>query len=221
VRKVPVLSAVEAAALVPDEAVVTVSSSSGLGCPDSVLRGIGERFEDTGSPRGLTTVHPIAAGDMYGVKGIDHLVRPGLLKRVIAGSYPSGPSSLEPPLIWQAITRDEVEAYNLPSGVVFQMHRAGAARQPGVFTQVGLDTFIDPRRRGGRMNGRTTEQIVRVEQFDGAEWLFYPAVRPDVAVIRGTTADELGNLTYDDEGSRLGALRRYGPKSFMSNIYSG
>jgi propionate CoA-transferase len=206
VRKVPVLSPTEAGALVPDDAVVSVSSSSGLGCPDAVLRGIGERFAATGSPSGLTTIHPIAAGDMYGVKGIDHLVRPGLLRRVVAGSYPSGPSSLEPPLIWQAIERDEVEAYNLPSGVLLQMHRAGAAGQPGVFTQVGLDTFIDPRQLGGRMNERTTEQLVRVEAFDGAEWLFYPAVRPDVAIVRATTADEWGNLTYEDEGSVLGAL---------------
>ena len=89
-----VISADEAAALIPDDAVVTVSSSSGLGCPDRVLRAIGERFESAGSPRGLTTLHPIAAGDMYGIKGIDHLARPGLLARVVEGSFPSGPSSL-------------------------------------------------------------------------------------------------------------------------------
>jgi len=206
VRQVPVLSPTEAGALIPDGAVVSVSSSSGLGCPDAVLAGVAERFAATGSPRALTTVHPIAAGDMYGIKGIDHLVRPGLLKRVIAGSYPSGPSSLEPPLIWQAIVANDIEAYNLPSGVLFQMHRAGAAGQPGVLTHVGLDTFIDPRHRGGRMTERTTEELVQVEARNGDEWLFYPAVRPDVAIIRATTADEWGNLTYEHEGSKLGAL---------------
>jgi propionate CoA-transferase len=206
VRKVPVLSPTDAAALIPDGGVVTVSSSSGLGCPDAVLQGVGERFAATGSPRGITSIHPIAAGDMSGIKGIDHLVRPGLLERVIAGSYPSGPSSQEPPLVWQAIGHDELEAYNLPSGVIFQMHRAGAAGQPGVFTHVGLDTFVDPRRSGGRMNERTSQDLVRVETFDGAEWLFYPAARPDVAVIRASTADEWGNLTYEDEGSVLGVL---------------
>jgi acyl CoA:acetate/3-ketoacid CoA transferase len=205
-RTVPVLAPIDAAALIPDEAVVTVSSASGLGCPDTVLRGIGERFDAVGSPSRLVTVHPIAAGDMSGVKGIDHLVRPGLLRRVIAGSYPSGPSNLEPPLIWQAIEGGEVEAYNLPSGVLFQAHRAGAAGQPGVLTHVGLETFVDPRLEGGRMNDATPEQLVRVERLDGAEWLFYPAVRPDVAIIRASTADEWGNLTYEDEGSSLGAL---------------
>ena len=89
-----VISADEAAALIPDGAVVTVSSSSGLGCPDAVLAAIGERFDDDGHPRNLTTLHPIAAGDMYGIKGIDHIAKPGLLARVLAGSYPSGPSSM-------------------------------------------------------------------------------------------------------------------------------
>ncbi|MEZ3159191.1 CoA-transferase [Microbacterium sp. BWT-B31] len=200
------LSAREAADLIQDGDIVTVSSSSGLGCPDAVLAGIGQRFEETASPRALTTIHPIAAGDMYGIKGIDHLARPGLLSKVIAGSYPSGPSSMEPPRIWQMIENEEVAAYNFPSGVLFQMHRAAAARQPGVFTQVGVDTFIDPRREGGRMNESTPRDHVRVVDVDDQEWLFYPSIVPDVAIIRATTADEYGSLTFEDEGSPLGAL---------------
>ena len=88
-----VLSAREAVGLIPDAAIVTVSSSSALGCPDAVLAALGARFETEGHPRNLTTLHPIAAGDMWGVKGIDHIAKPGCLARVLAGSYPSGPSS--------------------------------------------------------------------------------------------------------------------------------
>ena len=102
-----VVAAAEAAKLIPDGAVVSVSSSSGLGCPDLVLKAIGERFDADGHPRGLTTLHPIAAGDMSGIKGVDHIAKPGLLTRIIGGSYPSGPSSAEPPLIWQMITGDD------------------------------------------------------------------------------------------------------------------
>ena len=86
------LTPTEAAALIPDGAVVTVSSSSGLGCPDLMLKAIGERFDATGHPRDITTLHPIAAGDMSGIKGVDHIAKKGLLKRIIGGSYPSGPS---------------------------------------------------------------------------------------------------------------------------------
>ena len=200
------MSLAEAAGLIPDGATVSVSSSSGLHCPDATLRAIGERFAASGSPRGITSINPIAAGDMYGVDGIDHLARPGLLKRVVAGSYPSGPSSMPSPKIWRMIIDDEVEAYNLPSGVLYHLHQDAAAKRPGVLTKVGLDTFVDPRRHGGRMNARTTEELVRVVEFDGEEWLYVKAIPIDVAIIRGTTADEAGNLSMEHEGAYLGAL---------------
>src|SRR6056297_1377904 len=201
------VSAMEAAICIPDGAVVTVSSSSGLGCPDAVLQAIGARFEAEGHPAGLTTLHPIAAGDMYGVKGIDHIARDGLLSRIIAGSYPSGPSSLPMPAIWRMVTEDRVAAYNVPSGILFDMHRDVAARKPGVLTKVGLETFVDPIREGCAMNDRAAGRplVSRVE-FGGDTWLHFPNIVPDVAIIRATTADEMGNLTYEHEGAYLGGL---------------
>ncbi len=202
-----IVSAAEAAARVPDGAIVTVSSSSGLGCPDAVLAAIGRRFDETGAPRNLTTLHPIAAGDMWGIKGIDHIAKPGLLKRVLAGSYPSGPSAAEPPAIWRMITGDEIPAYNIPSGILFDMHREAAAKRPGVLTKVGLDTFVDPAREGCAMNGRAAaEPVVRKVEFAGDTWLFFPTITPEVAIIRATTADERGNLSFEHEGGYLGPL---------------
>jgi acyl CoA:acetate/3-ketoacid CoA transferase len=142
----------EAARLIPDRAVVSISSSSGLNTPDRMLASIGARFDAEGHPRDLTTPHPIGTGDMYGIKGIDHIARKGLLKRTIAGSFPSGPSSMDSPLIWQMIMANEVEAYNVPSGILFDMHREVAQRRAGVMTRVGLHTFVDPRLDGCRMN---------------------------------------------------------------------
>jgi acyl CoA:acetate/3-ketoacid CoA transferase len=204
-RTVPVLTGAEAARLIPDSAVVSVSSSSGLGCPDAVLEAIGQRYEETGSPANLTTMHPIAAGDMYGIKGIDHLCRPGQLRRVIAGSYPSGGSKLDPPLIRELIHTDRIQALNIPSGVLFQMHRAVSTGQPGVLTEVGLGTYADPRLEGGKMNA-VTDDFVQLMKINGNEYLFYPAIDVDVAVIRATTADPHGNLSYEQECSALGAL---------------
>ncbi len=201
-----VISLAAAARLIPDGAVVSVSSSSGLGCPDATLRAIGERFERCGAPRGLTTIHPIAAGDMYGIDGIDHIARQGLLNRVIAGSFPSGPSSRESPRIWRMIHNDEVEAYNLPSDILFHMHREAAAKRPGVLTKVGWGTVVDPALRGGKMNRVTTEDLARRVEFDGEEWLYFKSIPIDVALIRATTADERGNLSMEHEGAYLGAL---------------
>jgi propionate CoA-transferase len=202
-----VLSASEAARLIPDGAIVTVSSSSALGCPDATLEAIGARFDAEGHPRNLTTLHPIAAGDMWGVKGIDHIAKPGCLARVLAGSYPSGPSSAEPPRIWRMISDDAIPAYNVPSGILFDIHREAGARRPGVLTKVGMDTFVDPKREGCAMNPKAAaEPIVSRVEFAGDEWLYFPTITPQVAIIRATTADERGNLSYEHEGGILGPL---------------
>ena len=201
----PVISPAEAAALIPDGATVSISSSSGLGCPDAVLKAIGERFEAQEGPRGLTAISPIAAGDMYGIKGVDHLARKGLLKRIIAGSYPSGPSSLASPKIWDMIYADEVEAYNIPSGILFHLHRELSAKRPGLLTHVGMDTYLDPCQHGGRMNGVTPDGVVRRVEFEGQTWLYFPVIPIDVAIIRGTSADEDGNISMEHEGAYLGA----------------
>ena len=204
-----IVSASEAAARIQDEQVVTVSSSSGLGCPDLVLQAIGARFEAEGHPRDLTTLHPIAAGDMYGIKGVDHIARDGLLRRILAGSYPSGPSSLEMPEIWKMVVENRVEAYNIPSGILFDMHRDVAARRPGVLTKVGLETFVDPKREGCAMNdAAAAKPVVHRQEFAGETWLHFPNVVPDVAILRATTADEHGNLTYEHEGAYLGGLEQ-------------
>src|ERR1700687_364842 len=205
--KQKVISASEAAHLIPDGAVVTVSSSSALGCPDAVLAAIGERFDAEGHPRNITTLHPIAAGDMWGVKGIDHLAKPGCLARVLAGSYPSGLSSAEPPKIWKMITSDAIPAYNVPSGIMFDIHREAAAKRPGVLTKVGMDTFVDPNHEGCAMHAKArVAPIVSRVNFAGDDWLFFPTIVPNVAIIRATTADERGNLSYEHEGGILGPL---------------
>jgi propionate CoA-transferase len=201
--------AADAVACIPDGAVVTVSSSSALGCPDLVLQALGDRFRTEGHPRQITTLHPIAAGDMYGVKGMDWIAQDGLLARVLAGSYPSGSSNLPMPEIWKMIVEDRVAAYNVPSGIMFDMHREAAARRPGVLTKVGMDTFADPVREGCAMNPRgATAPIVRRVDFGGDTWLHFPNIPPDVCILRATTADEWGNLTYEHEGAYLGGLEQ-------------
>jgi propionate CoA-transferase len=200
-------SAAEAVALIADNATIAVNSSSGLGCPDAVLAALGERFDKLGSPKNLTSIHPIAAGDFFGTKGIDHYAKPGCLSKIIGGSYPSGPTTAEPPLIWQLITGNQIMAYNLPSGIIFDMLREGAGHRPGVLTKVGLDTFIDPNLEGGAMNeAATNDPIVRHVDFEGEDWLYFSAIKPDVAIIRASTADQRGNLSFESEGAYLGAM---------------
>ena len=144
---------------------------------------------------------------MWGVKGIDHIAKPGCLAKILAGSYPSGPSSAEPPAIWKMVSGDAIPAYNVPSGIMFDMHREAAAKRPGVLTKVGMDTYVDSHREGCAMNAKAAaEPIVSRVNFAGEDWLFFPTISPQVAIIRATTADERGNLSYEHEGGILGPL---------------
>ena len=204
-----VVTASQAVSHIADGQVVTVSSSSGLGCPDLVLKALGERFDKEGHPKNITTIHPIAAGDMYGIKGIDHIAKPGLLDRILAGSFPSGPSSFEMPEIWKMVVENKIAAYNVPSGILFDMHKDVAANRPGVLTKVGMDTFVDPIREGCAMNALAeAAPIVTRQEFAGDTWLHFPNIVPNVAILRATTADEHGNLTYEHEGAYLGGLEQ-------------
>jgi acyl CoA:acetate/3-ketoacid CoA transferase len=202
-----IVSSAEAVKAIPDGAVIAVNSSSGLNCPDAVLKALGERFDREQHPRGLTMLHPIAAGDMFGIKGVEHIAKKGLIDRIIAGSYPSGPSTSEPPNIWKLLGANELAAYNVPSGIMFDMLREAAAKRPGVITKVGLETFVDPDNEGCAMNARAaTTPIVKKIKFEGDDWLYFPAIVPKVAIIRGSACDERGNLSFEQEGAYLGAM---------------
>jgi len=192
-----VISAAEAAALIHDGAFVAIQGSGGgVGEPTAVLRAIRRRFDVGSGPRGITVCHSAGLGDL-GEIGADLLAVPGLVGRLIAGHL-----GMSPRMARMALD-NQVEAYNFPQGVLTQMYGAVAARKPGVFSKVGLGAFVDPRLRGGRMNAVTTEELVRVMEIDGEEWLFFPRFHIDVALVRGTTADLNGNIASEQEPALL------------------
>jgi propionate CoA-transferase len=189
-----IISAEEAAALVKDSDTLIVGGNGGTGAPESILVALEKRFLDRGAPRNLTLFHVTGIGAVT-EKGLCRLAHKGMIGRVIGGNY-----GLQLPFMKQ-IVANEIEAYNFPQGVMAQMCRAMAAKQPGVVTHVGLNTYMDPRSEGGRMNARTTEQLVEVVNLAGKEWLFYRAPVPNVAIVRGTSADEDGYVSMEHEAT--------------------
>jgi len=190
--KKPIITAAEAAQWVKDGDKITTSGFVASGMPEALTKALEKRFLDTGSPKNLTLFYAAAQGNRDG-SGADHFAHEGMTKRVIGGHY-----NMVPNLGKMAID-NKVEAYNLPQGVLSQLYRAIAGHKVGVITHVGLNTFADPRVEGGKLNSVTKEDIVEVVNIAGQERLLYKPLPFNIGFIRGTYADENGNVTMEHE----------------------
>jgi propionate CoA-transferase len=198
-RRTKVITPEAAARLIVDGDTLAVGGFVGIAVPEELVVALATRFRETAGPRDLTLVFAAGPGD-GGARGLNHLAREGLIRRAIGAHW-----GLVPAL--GALALDgRIEAYCLPQGVISHLYRETAAGRPGLITRVGLGTFIDPRIEGGRMNAASTEEVVRVMALDGEEFLFYPCRPIDVALVRGTTADEDGNVTMEREAATLDTL---------------
>lgn len=187
------MSAQEAVKLIKDnDTVGFCGAGGGITEPTKVICSLAERFKEEQHPADLTLIHATGLGDRND-RGMSPLAQRGMVKRVIGGHWAQSPRLAE------MAERNEIEAYNFPQGVISHLTRAAASKQPGIFTHVGLGSFIDPEQSGGRLNEKTTEELVKKSTIDGKDYLFYKTTPIDVAVIRGTTADTDGYISMEDE----------------------
>jgi propionate CoA-transferase len=189
-----VIAASDVAALIKDGATLGAAACAISGWPEEIAIALEKAFVGSGHPAKLTLVHAAGIGD-WATKGTEHFAHAGMISRWIGGHCGLSPGFAK------MVLDGGCEGYNLPQGVIAQLWREIAGHRPGLITKTGIGTFVDPRIEGGKMNKITTKDVVKVIDFAGEEWLFYASFKVDVAIIRGTTADENGNLTVEDEGA--------------------
>ena len=193
------LTAAQAVKLIKSGDCIATSGFVGNAVPEELEIALENRFVETNEPRNLTLVYAAGQGDGK-ERGLNHLGHEGLLKRVIGGHWNLVPK------IQRLAMENLIEAYCLPQGAISQLYRDIAAKRAGNITKVGLKTFVDPRIEGGKLNSITTEDIVDVIEILGEEYLLYKYFPIDIAFIRGTYADENGNVTMEKEAGTLEVL---------------
>lgn len=198
-RPVKIITADEAADLVPDGGTLAICGCENVLAPNELLRALGDRYQRTNSPKGITEIHPIIVGMGEG-KGLENLAYPGLVGRAIGSGY----SFLKTSRYTELLKQDAFEAHVVPMGTIFQMLRDGAAGRKRTLTRIGLGTFVDPEVEGGCINSAATKSLARRIDIEGETHLAYDVVPVDVAFLRGTTADENGNISLEDEPVSLG-----------------
>ncbi len=190
--KKKIVTGAEAVAIIRDGDTVCCSGFGSNGVPIELILALEKRFLETGSPNNLTLLFGGGPGD--GAEGgLNRLAHEGLLKRVIGGHYGLVPN------IGKLALEEKVEAYNLPLGVISHMYRDIGCGLPATVSKVGLNSFVDPRIEGGKINSRTKEDIVSLINYEGKELLVYKTLPISIAFIRGTTADSEGNITMEHE----------------------
>lgn len=193
------IKASQAARLIKDDSFLLVCGFVGIGSPEEIFIEMEKSFLEKGTPKNLDLMFAAGFGDGK-TKGLNHFAHKGMIKKAIGGHWGLAPG------LAQLVNNNDMEGYNLPQGVIAQMFRDMAAGKPGTISHVGLGTFVDPEIQGGKLNDVTTKDIVEKLTLNGREVLFFHGQRPNFGILKGTSSDEDGNISFEEEPLTLETL---------------
>jgi propionate CoA-transferase len=167
-----VVTAREAVRLIRGGDTIAIGGFGGIGLAEEVVHELGEIYKASdaelasfGKPSDLTLFFGVGQGHPFTGRGLNRLAEPGLIKRVIGGHFNFIPA------IQRLVVGNQIEGYNLPLGPITHLYRDIAAGKPGHLSRIGLGTFVDPRFGGGKLNEKTTEDLVELMTVGGRESL--------------------------------------------------
>lgn len=191
-QKVSIIDVSEVARMIKNGSSIVTGGFVGCGYPEDIAVALDKQYVETGTPKDLTLIYAAGQGDGNN-RGLNHFGNEGMVKRVIGGHWGLAPS------LGKLASENKIEAYNFPQGVISHLFREIAAGNPGRVTKVGLQTFVDPRNGGGKLNKKTEEELVELIKINGHEMLFYKAFPLNIALLRGTFSDSFGNISLERE----------------------
>jgi len=195
-----IMSAEQAVSLIRDGDFIGVNSFLSLCNPFALHTALAKRFRETGHPCNLTYYAGAGFGGWEENTLGDEPVCAGAVTKVITGHLKSMPGVMR-------LTRENaIECYCMPLGVMSQCMRAAAGGNAYYFSKMGLNLFVDPRNDGPYINSRSKEEWVRLVNIEGEEYLRYKTPKIDVALIRGTSVDPSGNISFSEECVTVDAL---------------
>ncbi|MDR2590043.1 MAG: propionate CoA-transferase [Oscillospiraceae bacterium] len=195
-----IISARAAVDMIKDGDCIAINSFIAWSNPEALHDALYERILETGSPKNLRIFCAAGFGVWDEDRLADRYIKLGAVREVIAGHYGGMPGTVKMALA------GEIEAYNLPLGVLSQTVRAAAAGKDWYASEVGIGIFCDPRVDTYALNDKSKKELVKLKEIEGKEYLLYTTPKPDIAFIRGTTVDPNGNISFEKEYLIVDAL---------------
>lgn len=164
--KEKLVSMEEAISHIKDGMTVHVGGFLACGTPESIVTALIEK--------GVKDLTIVCNDSGFVDRGVGRLIVNNQVKKVIASHIGTNPET------GRRMQSGEMEVELVPQGTLAERVRAAGYGLGGVLTPTGLGTIV-----------QEGKEIVNV---DGKDYLLEKPIKADVALIFGTTVDEMGNI---------------------------